>query len=863
MTPIEQISQWIKDKPIWWRHAVRLALTHGELEKCHLDEIYHVSRVEHNIEPPSPMFFSAKIPVDFTGFIHEQEAVNLVGLSGVKGVGILAENQSLNFSNSGLFIVYGDNGAGKSSYASILKNACLTRGDSPQILGNVFQAQNPPPEADITVGINGNNQTLHWSQSAGGNEALKAIRVFDSSSAYHYVNKEDALGFKPIGLNLLTELTKAINRVKAIVEEDTMSGNGLIALATLTSSSPTALFVNGLSAKTEENQLEQHVASPQELERIEPLRFEIAKDKMQTAETKKASLNQQKELLTPLFNLSSDMLCYLGDKAFDRLRQLQSDYSHKQQKADELKVATLKNLPLNTIAGVSWQTMWDAAKRFIEQEPESNNFPPAEGDTCPLCLQIISDSSAVRLKSLSKFLADSAATEAKEALTLVNNAVAKISAKSPSLEAHKAALIELERLIPGSEKRFELLFKQLNSRKPQFLNPSCLPESINALDISVLEELKQRIESIVSEYENIQSDNDLLIIIQNKEAELQRLEDRKFVSENRKSIASNIQRHKVLAKMAALGRECSTRQVSTLASQIYQDGVVTPLLEAFAEELKQFGFIRFSVKAQTRNRAGNQQLKFVIEEGDEPLVSKIASEGEQRCIAIAAFLAEMKADQRKSAVIFDDPVNSLSHQWRSRVAERLVAESLERQVIVLTHDIVFYKLLLEVAEVKCAPYGSSALERSRKNLAGIVRDCAPWEALTTGKRVKALNAELQEIRQVDQNGTDAEFRRASREFYGRLRESWERLIEEKLLNKVVNRFERGIQTQRLRRLTDITDADISKIDIAMTKCSTYFTGHDSAPSVGDPYPTIEEMESDLKQLDDYLIELQGKIRKRT
>ncbi|RRF43962.1 hypothetical protein EAO14_01780 [Klebsiella pneumoniae] len=47
--------------------------------------------------------------------------MSLKSLYDVKGVGILAENQKLNFSNNGIFIVYGDNGAGKSSYASILK----------------------------------------------------------------------------------------------------------------------------------------------------------------------------------------------------------------------------------------------------------------------------------------------------------------------------------------------------------------------------------------------------------------------------------------------------------------------------------------------------------------------------------------------------------------------------------------------------------------------------------------------------------------------------------------------------------------------------------------------------------------------
>jgi len=241
-------------------------------------------------------------------------------------------------------------------------------------------------------------------------------------------------------------------------------------------------------------------------------------------------------------------------------------------------------------------------------------------------------------------------------------------------------------------------------------------------------------------------------------------------------------------------------------------------------------------------------------------VSKIASEGEQRCIAIAAFLAEMQADKRESAIVFDDPVNSLSHQWSSRVAARLVKESTNRQVIVFTHDIVFFKLLLEQVERQERNYKSVTLERNRV-FAGIVKDVAPWEALTTSKRIKALGVNLRELKRVENQGTEPEFRQASRHFYGLLRECWERLVEEKLLNKVVTRFERGVHTLRLSKLTDITDEDIKLVNNAMSKCSTYFTGHDSAAPMGDPFPTFNEVENDYKEISLFLEQLQVK-RKR-
>ena len=290
--------------------------------------------------------------------------------------------------------------------------------------------------------------------------------------------------------------------------------------------------------------------------------------------------------------------------------------------------------------------------------------------------------------------------------------------------------------------------------------------------------------------------------------------------------------------------------------------MIQPVVEYFDDELKRFGFNRFKVEPQTRGKAGAQLLRLEILESGEPLVAKVASEGEQRCIAIACFLAEMRSDQRKSAVIFDDPVNSLSHQWSGRVAKRLVEESLYRQVVVLTHDIAFYKYLLEEIESHDSViFNGICLERSRRR-AGIVRTSPPWDALTTSARVKELNKQLQELRKIDKDGTEQEFRQAAYRFYGYLREAWERLVEEKLLNQVVTRFGRSVQTNRLKRLTDLTEEDFKRIEAGMSKCSTYFRGHDSAPSVGDPYPAIDEVEADLASIDDFNKELQN-TRKRS
>jgi wobble nucleotide-excising tRNase len=66
-------------------------------------------------------------------------------------------------------------------------------------------------------------------------------------------------------------------------------------------------------------------------------------------------------------------------------------------------------------------------------------------------------------------------------------------------------------------------------------------------------------------------------------------------------------------------------------------------------------------------------------------------------VAIASFLAELETSSENCGIVFDDPVCSLDHLYRQRVAERLVSEGHKRQVIVFTHDIVF---LLAISSTK-------------------------------------------------------------------------------------------------------------------------------------------------------------------
>lgn len=83
-------------------------------------------------------------------------------------------------------------------------------------------------------------------------------------------------------------------------------------------------------------------------------------------------------------------------------------------------------------------------------------------------------------------------------------------------------------------------------------------------------------------------------------------------------------------------------------------------------------------------------------------------------------------------------------------------------------------------------------------------------------------------------------------WYMLLRESWERAVEELLLNGVVERFNPSVQTQRLSKIK-FTDEIVQLVTEGMTQTSTYV--HDESHAIGRIIPSNEEMIEDLNKLD--------------
>lgn len=833
-----------ENKPNWWRFVVSKAMEIGDLSSTEFEQAYAIAKMEFGLEPKSLDYQSLIKTVEAIGYDEEIEEIRLISIGNISNISTLVQNHKVDFSKNGLTVIYGNNGSGKSSYAKILKNACLTRGEPPKLRANIFEDTVGIPSVEFHIESNGLPEIIKWNNELEPNLSLKSIRVFDSSSSMHYLSKTDILDFKPTSLKLLDELLKASTFImdRAKEEEKTYSPISVLPKMHL-NTEPSKLVIN---ASLDPKIVDLLCATEDEEIELKALRVEVFELENNTPEKIREKYKARRLRLLPLRNFLTNLIKELES---EKIRTHHDLYNAKVQKkliADSLSKQTFSELPISEIGSEQWTIMWGSIKKFVECL-NHNNFPPIEGSHCPVCLQRIDGTTATRLLSFEDYLHNEFHQDAKTALDMWNKSLIKIKELNFATEPYKAILDEIQE----KDERLGLLFYELidhlNKRAEKILKDAPIFD-FSDLNLEPLIRLNTHIQKL-EEFENtLLDDIKKAQAISLKKQRILEIEDRIKILSVKDLIKNEIKKANKIQLFSDLKKSTNTTSITLFSNEITNSGSIGKLQEFFDQELAKLGFNHFNVSTITKGTKGNQVFSLGLS-GKDISIPDIASEGEQKCISLAGFFAELTADNRNSAIIFDDPVNSLDHIWRYKFSKRIAEEADKRQVIVLTHDLPFLKMLQEVAtNIKV-----KAITRNTK-VTGISLDSPPWDALKTVDRIKKLKVKVVEAKKIAENSIE-EYQSQASIIYGQKRETWERLVEEWLLRNVVERFSREIKTQNTRYLTDITDMDVQKISDAMRKCSTYMIGHDMAEAMSGFFPDINELENDLNELETYFNEL--------
>jgi len=128
-------------------------------------------------------------------------------------------------------------------------------------------------------------------------------------------------------------------------------------------------------------------------------------------------------------------------------------------------------------------------------------------------------------------------------------------------------------------------------------------------------------------------------------------------------------------------------------------------------------------------------------------------------------------------------------------------------------------------------------------------DGLPWHAMPVKDRTAYINDQINDARSIFNSDREAYNNQAGR-LYALLRETWESVVEDTLLQGIVRRHGSEVQTLKLSYVT-VTDDDYRTIHLGMAKCSKWMFGHDKSESIDVNRPSPDELQSDVEVLKEF------------
>ena len=860
MAVYDDLLEWSIERPMWQRDALRRLVVSGPLTDDDLAELTRLALVEAGQDPGFQAIPLASDHLPTEGTMRGE--VRLRAIATPRNVNALPPDARLEFEPEGLTVIYGDNASGKSGYVRILKRVCRTRGTPERVLPNVLRSDAGEPTAQIEYRVGEDARSHQWSDAAGSVDELAAVSVFDRACAAVYVNSENEVAYRPLGLDLLDALAQAAQalrrRLEAIRDANAQRLSGP---PEAFADSPVLRTVWPPSADISQGDIQACASwSSEALEDLE--RTERVLSATTPAEAITGLRARKAELTRAIRRCATASEAIV---AADAIRDAALRHDAAEAAVREARVVAVGASDIRGVGGALWRALWMAAQRYSMHEAyPQHRFPNTEADArCVLCGQPISEDARTRFEALRLMVEDELGAAAQSASAEVER-LRSILQASVDGESAEVAVADLRATDPEAGKRVALFLGGVFDRANQALvwlrDRVDQPRAEDPIDPS--DWLRDRGLPLDVELVALQRATDPAEL-DGLRAEARDLRARRWVSENANSIIAESARRKMRAAVGVALGTCDTTPITVTSGRLTDQYVTEALRADFSREMRNLIPGRVLVRIVRRGGYGStyHRLQLATTTTLNAKVSEVVSDGEFRAVALANFLAEIAHANTRSGIVLDDPVTSLDHLYRSRIAARLVQEAAVRQVIVFTHDLVFLQDLVTVAERDGVPIGFRRLTISRTHV-GLPEAEQPWDGMKVGRRAEALQVRLNELRVLYDSGELETYERGVERWYSRLRSTWERAVEEVLFVDAIGRYRSQVKTNNLISLKVwmLDEADVFDLSAAMTRSSGLIDAHDQPAAANRPVPSPDELRDDLQFLQDWVSRMRAKHR---
>jgi energy-coupling factor transporter ATP-binding protein EcfA2 len=821
LTIWQELDNWAQNFRPWQKYILFHAVRTGRLTEIQIEEAYQLFSWDHRLVDPAPT--GIEIPDSITGrpAVTSTQPVRLVSLRNMRSVNALPLTFELTFSN-GLTVVYGRNGAGKTGAVRVLSNICFSRMQH-TVLPNIYDdnvANAPRASAEIVMNSGSGDQSITF--ILGDNSAdteLKRIALFDTSVARSHL-VEGPLDFNPAGFDVFPEMARVYgllaNRLNAEIEQKKRENHFIRSF--IGTENPVSRLVATLNANTDLSALRAlAVFGDTEQARLQEVERQIQELQSHSVEAAIGQLEEAKQEILLLRTRLNESIVLLTEEQRVTYRTHLSDFTLKAKAVSEHGAESFKFDIFKNIGSSEWEAFLATAQALASTE--SDNYPQ-ENDHCLLCHRPLDETSINLIKRFWGFLVSDARRQLQEvssSIDVIMNTIEAITlgffAEGTSVKAH------VERLNPVLARQttdfFQTLQIDCNTIKQVLSNgtgeiPSATFADLNPPYTALIDQIDRDIEHLRG-----QSVQDALRIL---EAERNTLQHKQILNQLLSDIEVYIADLTWVQTASNLPRRnLNPRPLTDKESELFS----TLIAERYRERLTQeCGFLDCSLPIEFRTRGDRGQTKKSLSMRGGYSPDKILSEGEQRAIALADFLTEVSLNPANAGIIVDDPVTSQDHDRKQKIAERLVSEAQERQVVIFTHDLVFFTMLSEAAKKVEVGMLTHWVHKDNAGRPGLVAlNDSPSEARQYRDTQKAVNT-LVKVRAT----TGSEQERLIRIGMGELRRTIEEIVPHFLFKEVVRRWTDRILVTSLKKI-NWDNALAKEIEDTYEELSAIIEGH--------------------------------------
>lgn len=851
MPLLDDLLTWSGTLPEWQQDALRRLFVSEKLLESDLQELLRLVKVAHRAEPASeivPIPLAADhIPAGASG-----ATVQLLALNNLTHVNAFPAGRSLGFERQGMTVVFGENGAGKSGYARVLKNACRSRKREP-VRSNAFDQNGGEqnPTADVNLLVNAIPRTYNWRQGGPVDSDLGSVAVYDASCASDYIKEEGAPAFQPYGLSQVVALAKTCGELErrtnaeiATLPSDATPFRGLVGETCV------GRFIQSLGPASDATEaIRLGTISEADVTRSAELANALAES---NPEPKALVLDRLATRLDGLAATASQAHAYTSDRAVERLRGL-VQANQNAGAAQEAAQRLLQGRALLPGTGSDvWRALYNAAGQFSVQSAYPGfDYPhTVDGARCVLCQSELSLDARVQMRTFSEFVASSTATSADSASLNLSGARDKISQVDFTLGINETLMAEIEEAAPYLQaclvewKTAWLGRRTWMSEAIQtntWSNVPALPtgSSLEALIHDTATGLRVGAQTLRQSTDPAQR-----TILQN---ELSEIKVRQALAPLLPAVVRFIENSKRAQKLRGCLVNLGTGPISRQLTAFADTYITQALTDAMVEELHNLGYQRSVRHCVPRRTERGVTLVRVSLEGTTSRTEDVLSEGEQRVTALAFFLAEMRLASDGSALVFDDPVTSMDHLYRRSVATRLAQIASGRQVIVFTHDAVFLMALHHACNETSCQVAYRTIEWD--SAPGRAVNELGWDNMKSGVRINALKQQLSDIGSGWGEYPSEESKAKMTNAYTQLRGTIERIIREDLLNGVMQPYSDEVNVENFTAVIGIDPAEWHLLLGVYDHACEVTRAHDSTSEQQLVIPSPERLQTDIAVLE--------------